>query len=45
LIINVFFYNKGSEALEQDAQRGGGYPMPEDTQGQVGWGSEQLIEL
>ena len=27
------------------AQRGEGYPIPGDSQGQVGWGSEQLMEL
>ena len=36
-----FFYNKGGEALEQVAQRGDGCPVPEDTRGQAGWGSEQ----
>ena len=35
------FYNKGGEAVEQVAQRGGGCPIPEDTQGQVGWGPGQ----
>ena len=34
-------YDRGSEAQAQVAQRGGG--CPEDTQGQVGWGSEYLI--
>jgi len=33
------FYSKGSEALEQVAQRGGECPIPGDIQGQVGWGS------
>ena len=28
-------------ALRQVAQRGGGCPIPGDTQGQAGWGSEQ----
>jgi len=35
------FYNKGSDALAQVAQRGGGCLNPEDTQGQAGRGSEQ----
>ena len=35
------FYNKGGEALAQVAQRGGGCPIPGDTQGQTGQGSEQ----
>ena len=30
-----------SEALEQVAQRGGGCPIPGDTRGQAGQGSEQ----
>jgi len=29
------------EALEQVAQRDSGGPIPENIQGQVGWGSEQ----
>ena len=33
------FYNKGGEALEQDAQIGGGCPIPEDTQCQAGPGN------
>ena len=37
----LFFYSKGGEALAQVAQRGGGCPIPGDTQGQAGWGSEQ----
>ena len=36
------FYNKGSEALAQVAQRGGGCPTFGDGQSQAGWGSEQL---
>ena len=32
---------EGGEALEQAAQRGGGFPILGDTQGQIGWGSEQ----
>jgi len=32
---------KGSEALKQVAQRGGGCPIPGDIQVQAGWGSEQ----
>ena len=35
------FYSKGGEALAQVAQRGGGCPIPGDTQGQAGWDSEQ----
>ena len=35
------FYNKGGKGLAQVAQRGGGCPIPSDTQGQAGWGSEQ----
>jgi len=34
------FYNKGCEALKQVAQRDGGCPIHEDTQGQTGWDSE-----
>ncbi len=30
------FYNKGGEALAQVAQRGGGCPIPGDSQGQAG---------
>ena len=33
------------ESLECVSQRGGGCPVPRDTEGQAGWGSEQLIEL
>jgi len=32
-------------ALAQVAQRGDGCPIPGDTQGQVGWSSEHLMEL
>ena len=35
------FYNKGAEALEPVAQRGGGCPITGHIQGQSGWGSEQ----
>ena len=35
------FYNRGSEALAQVAQRGDGSPVPEGIQGQSGPGSEQ----
>jgi len=40
------FYNEGSETLEQVAQRGSGGPIPENIQGQIGWGSKQpgLVE-
>lgn len=34
------FYNHGSEALEQVSQRGGGWLMPGDIQGQAGWDCE-----
>ena len=37
------FYCKSGEALV--AQRGGGCPIPGDTEGQAGWGSEHLMEL
>ena len=40
-----FFYNEGGEALEQVVQRSGGCPIPGDSQGQAGWGSEHLMEL
>jgi len=43
--VEVFFYDKGDEALAQVAQKGGGCPVPGDTQGQAGWGSEYLMEL
>lgn len=33
-------YCDGEGALEQAAQRGGACPIPEDTHGQVGQGSE-----
>ena len=36
------FYNKGVEALEQVAPRGGGCPILGDIQGQAGQGSEQF---
>jgi len=39
------FYNKGSEALAQVAQRSGGCPILADIQGQAGQGSEHLMEL
>ena len=41
----MFFYDKGSEALAQVVQRGGGCPIPGVTQGQAGCGSEHLMEL
>jgi len=44
-IRKVSFHNKGDETLAQVAQRGGRYPIPGNIQGQVGRGSEQLIEL
>jgi len=39
-------YDKGDEALEQVAQRGGRCPIVGSVQGQVGWGFEQpgLVE-
>ena len=39
------FYKKGGEALAQVAQRGDGCPVPGDSQGQAGRGSEHLMEL
>ena len=41
----MVFYHQGGEAVAQVAQRGGGCPIPGDTQGQAGWGSEHLMEL
>ena len=35
------FYNTGGEALAQVAHKGDECPIPGDTQGQAGWGSEQ----
>jgi len=35
------FYDKGSEALAQVAQRDGGCAIHGNIQGQEGWGSEQ----
>ena len=35
------FYYMGGEPLAQTAHRGGGCPIPVDTQGQAGRGSEQ----
>ena len=40
-MIYVFILNKGGEALEQVAQRGGRCPVPGAIQGQAGWCSEQ----
>jgi len=37
------FNYKSSEALEQVAQRNGGCPIPEDTQGQAGGALSTLI--
>ena len=39
------FYIRGGEALAQVAWRGGGAPIPGETQGQAGPGSEHLMEL
>ena len=36
-------YTKVGEALAQVAQESGGCPIPGDTQGQAGWGSEHLM--
>ena len=36
----IIFYSRGVEALAQVAQGCGGWPIPGDTQGQDGWGSE-----
>lgn len=36
-----FFCNEGDKTLEQVAQRGGGCPVPGNSQGQVGQDSEQ----
>ena len=33
----TFFYNKCTGALAQVARRGGGCPIPGNTQGQAGW--------
>lgn len=40
-------YNDSSETLEQDAQRSNRCSIPENTQGQAGWGSVQpgLVKL
>ena len=35
------FCHKGGEGLEQFAQRGGGNPVPKDTQGKAGSGPRQ----
>ena len=42
----TFFYDEGSETVEQVAQRSCGCPIPGNIQGQVGWGFEQpdLVE-
>ncbi len=45
LDIRKSFYSKGGEALAQAAYRGGGCPIPGNTQGQAGWGLEPLMEL
>jgi len=34
------FYNENGETLAQVSQRGGRCPIPGNTEGQVGWGSE-----
>ena len=40
------FYSEGAETLQQVSQRGGRCPIPGNTQGQAGRGSEQpdLVE-
>lgn len=40
-----FFYAECGEALEHDAQRCGGYPVPGDVQGQAGQALSNLTEL
>ena len=46
LVIRMkFFAVYCSEALAQVVQRGGGCPVPAETQGQAGQGSEQPTEL
>lgn len=49
LWVSNFFWNKEQDTLievnvtlEQVSQRGGSCPIPESTQGQVGWGCEQV---
>ena len=37
------FYSKDGEVLAQVAQRGGGCPIPEDTQGEAGQGSDVAV--
>ena len=44
-IRKTVFYDKSSEAVAQVAQRGGGCPVPGDTQGEAGPGSEHLMGL
>ena len=41
----VFALWRLSEGLAQVAQRGDGYPIPGDTGGQAGLGSEHLMEV
>jgi len=38
-------YCESATVLCQPAQRGGGYPISKDTQGQARWGCEHLMEL
>ena len=40
-MLKIFFCCKGDGAVEQVAQRGGGFSILGDTQGQAGWGFEQ----
>jgi len=41
--VEVFFYDKGDEALAQVAQRGSGCLSTGDIKGQAGWGFEHLM--
>ena len=40
-LLQDLFHHKGSEAVEQIAQKGGGCPIPGDIPGQAGPSSEQ----
>ena len=41
--VSLFFYDKGSYALAQVTQRGGGCPILGDTQGQAGGALSTLV--
>lgn len=42
----IFFFNKKcNEALEQIAQKGGGYSVSGDVQGQTGWALSNMTYL